>query len=115
VSSPEMPGFEELGISPHSVEEILQEMLRDHRSKGSFDRSARESGRQLRLYAFASHVVTLEDLLWRGAPLSSRSCAMMFKRAAEVMLAPVSSRRLWRGIDVCRYSKHSSCDALRQH
>jgi uncharacterized protein YbjT (DUF2867 family) len=30
VSSPEMPGFEELGISPHSVEEILREMLRDH-------------------------------------------------------------------------------------
>jgi uncharacterized protein YbjT (DUF2867 family) len=28
VSSPEMPGFEDLGISPHSVEEILQEMLR---------------------------------------------------------------------------------------
>ena len=33
VSSPEMPGFGDLGISPHSVEEILQEMLRsrDHR------------------------------------------------------------------------------------
>ena len=30
VSSPEMPGFGELGISPHSVEEILQEMLWDH-------------------------------------------------------------------------------------
>jgi uncharacterized protein YbjT (DUF2867 family) len=30
VSSPEMPGFEELGISPHSVEEILQEILRDY-------------------------------------------------------------------------------------
>ena len=30
VSSPEMPGFRELGISPHSVEEILQEMLWDH-------------------------------------------------------------------------------------
>jgi uncharacterized protein YbjT (DUF2867 family) len=30
VSSPEMPGFGQLGISPHSVEEILQEMLRDH-------------------------------------------------------------------------------------
>ena len=30
VSSPQMPGFEELGISPHPVEEILQEMLRDH-------------------------------------------------------------------------------------
>ncbi|WP_192247154.1 complex I NDUFA9 subunit family protein [Mesorhizobium silamurunense] len=29
VSSPQMPGFEELGISPHPVEEILQEMLRD--------------------------------------------------------------------------------------
>ena len=27
VSSPEMPGFVELGISPHSVEAILQEML----------------------------------------------------------------------------------------
>jgi hypothetical protein len=27
VSSPEMPGFGELGISPHSVEEILQKML----------------------------------------------------------------------------------------
>ena len=30
VSSPEMPGFGELGISPHSVGEILQAMLRDH-------------------------------------------------------------------------------------
>ena len=30
VSSPEMPGFENLGISPHSLEEILQEILRDH-------------------------------------------------------------------------------------
>ena len=30
VSSPEMPGFGELGISPHSVEEILQEILWDH-------------------------------------------------------------------------------------
>jgi len=28
VSSPELPGFGELGISPHSVEEILQQMLR---------------------------------------------------------------------------------------
>ena len=27
VSSPEMPGFVELGISPHSVEAILQKML----------------------------------------------------------------------------------------
>jgi NADH dehydrogenase len=27
VSSPEMPGFVELGISPHSVEAMLQEML----------------------------------------------------------------------------------------
>ena len=27
VSSPGMPGFAELGISPHSVEEILQKML----------------------------------------------------------------------------------------
>ena len=30
VSSPEMPGFADLGISPHSVEEIFQEMLSDH-------------------------------------------------------------------------------------
>ena len=30
VSSPEMPGFRDLGISPHSVEEIFQEMLSDH-------------------------------------------------------------------------------------
>ncbi|MFK0692737.1 hypothetical protein ACFX5Q_31970 [Mesorhizobium sp. IMUNJ 23033] len=30
VSSPQMPGFQELGISPHTVEEILEEMLRDH-------------------------------------------------------------------------------------
>ncbi|WP_192183192.1 complex I NDUFA9 subunit family protein [Mesorhizobium amorphae] len=30
VSSPQMPGFEELGIPPHPIEEILQEMLRDH-------------------------------------------------------------------------------------
>src|SRR5207237_10101936 len=30
VSAPEMPGFGELGISPHSVEEILQEILWDH-------------------------------------------------------------------------------------
>jgi NADH dehydrogenase len=27
VSSPEMPGFGQLGISPHCVEEILQQML----------------------------------------------------------------------------------------
>lgn len=27
---PQMPGFEELGISPRPVEELLQEMLRDH-------------------------------------------------------------------------------------
>jgi NADH dehydrogenase len=27
VSSPEMPGFAELGISPHSIEEVLQTML----------------------------------------------------------------------------------------
>jgi len=27
LSSPEMPGFIELGISPHSVEAILQKML----------------------------------------------------------------------------------------
>ena len=30
VSSPEMPGFEDLGISPHSVEEILHEILWNH-------------------------------------------------------------------------------------
>jgi len=30
ISSPDMPGFRELGISPHSVEEILQELLWDH-------------------------------------------------------------------------------------
>ena len=30
VSSPEMPGFGELGILPHSVEEILQEILSKH-------------------------------------------------------------------------------------
>ncbi|MGJ0511745.1 complex I NDUFA9 subunit family protein [Methylocystis sp.] len=29
VWSPGMPGFEDLGISPHAVEEILQEILRD--------------------------------------------------------------------------------------
>ena len=28
VSSPQMPGFADLGISPHAIEEILQEMLR---------------------------------------------------------------------------------------
>jgi uncharacterized protein YbjT (DUF2867 family) len=28
VPSPQMPGFADLGISPHSIEEILQEMLR---------------------------------------------------------------------------------------
>jgi NADH dehydrogenase len=28
VSSPQVPGFADLGISPHSIEEILQEMLR---------------------------------------------------------------------------------------
>jgi uncharacterized protein YbjT (DUF2867 family) len=27
VSSPDMPGFRDLGISPHSIEEILQEIL----------------------------------------------------------------------------------------
>jgi uncharacterized protein YbjT (DUF2867 family) len=32
VSSPGMPGLGELGISPHSVEVILQELLKDHRS-----------------------------------------------------------------------------------
>jgi NADH dehydrogenase len=30
VPSPTMPGFGQLGISPHSVEEILQELLWDH-------------------------------------------------------------------------------------
>jgi uncharacterized protein YbjT (DUF2867 family) len=30
VSSPEMPGFGELGIAPHSIEEILQEILWEH-------------------------------------------------------------------------------------
>ena len=30
VASPEMPGFGELGISPHSIEEILQEILWEH-------------------------------------------------------------------------------------
>jgi len=30
VSSPQMPGFGQLGISPHSVEEMLQEILWDH-------------------------------------------------------------------------------------
>ena len=30
VSSPEMPGFEDLGISPRSVEEMLHEILRNH-------------------------------------------------------------------------------------
>ena len=30
ISSPGMPGFGELGISPHSIEEILQEILYDH-------------------------------------------------------------------------------------
>ena len=30
VSSPEIPGFGELGISPHSIEEILREILWDH-------------------------------------------------------------------------------------
>jgi NADH dehydrogenase len=28
VRSPQMPGFADLGISPHAIEEILQEMLR---------------------------------------------------------------------------------------
>jgi NADH dehydrogenase len=28
VPSPQMPGFADLGISPHSIEEIVQEMLR---------------------------------------------------------------------------------------
>jgi uncharacterized protein YbjT (DUF2867 family) len=30
VSSPEVPGFGELGISPHSIEEILREILWEH-------------------------------------------------------------------------------------
>jgi NADH dehydrogenase len=30
VPSPEVPGFGELGISPHSIEKMLQEMLRNH-------------------------------------------------------------------------------------
>jgi uncharacterized protein YbjT (DUF2867 family) len=30
VASPEMPGFEDLGISPRSLEDILRGMLRDH-------------------------------------------------------------------------------------
>jgi uncharacterized protein YbjT (DUF2867 family) len=30
MQSPEMPGFEQLGISPHAVEEIIQTMLRGH-------------------------------------------------------------------------------------
>ena len=30
VSSPEMPGFGDLGISPHAVDEILREMMWDH-------------------------------------------------------------------------------------
>jgi NADH dehydrogenase len=33
VSSPEMPGFDELGISPHPVEEILQKMLANFRGR----------------------------------------------------------------------------------
>jgi uncharacterized protein YbjT (DUF2867 family) len=32
VSSPGMPGLGELGVSPHSLEVILQEILKDHRS-----------------------------------------------------------------------------------
>src|SRR6476620_3921905 len=31
ISSPHIPGFEELGISPHSVEDIFQQMLRSKR------------------------------------------------------------------------------------
>jgi NADH dehydrogenase len=30
VSSPDIPGLGELGISPHSIEEILQEILWEH-------------------------------------------------------------------------------------
>jgi hypothetical protein len=30
VSMPELPGLEALGIRPHAVEEILQEILRTH-------------------------------------------------------------------------------------
>jgi uncharacterized protein YbjT (DUF2867 family) len=33
IASPQMPGFDALGISPHSLEEILQQMLRDHRPR----------------------------------------------------------------------------------
>jgi nucleoside-diphosphate-sugar epimerase len=29
-SNPDMPGLEELGISPHSIEEILRDILRSH-------------------------------------------------------------------------------------
>jgi len=32
ISSPHIPGFEELGISPHSVEDIFQQMLRSKRA-----------------------------------------------------------------------------------
>ena len=46
VSSPEMLGFGELGISPDSVEEILQEILWDHRSKSFFGWSAPKWRRQ---------------------------------------------------------------------
>jgi NADH dehydrogenase len=30
VSSPDIPGLRELGISPHSIEEILQDVLWEH-------------------------------------------------------------------------------------
>jgi hypothetical protein len=30
VSSPEVPGFEELNLEPYSVKEMLQEILWDH-------------------------------------------------------------------------------------
>ncbi|HKF96548.1 MAG TPA: hypothetical protein VKB96_18560, partial [Gammaproteobacteria bacterium] len=32
MQSPEMPGFEQLGISPRAVEEIVQTMLRGHQT-----------------------------------------------------------------------------------
>jgi uncharacterized protein YbjT (DUF2867 family) len=35
VSSPEMPGFGELGISPRSVEDMLRELLRNESARGS--------------------------------------------------------------------------------
>ena len=40
VSSPEMPGFGRLGIVPHSVEEILQQMLRSGDPRAASNRGA---------------------------------------------------------------------------